>query len=55
MPTYIFVTGADEIYISKWFGFKYFDFMSNKDDTGITKEGGIDNVTPLFMFIFKIS
>ncbi|CAG4981790.1 unnamed protein product [Parnassius apollo] len=35
-------SGADEIYISKWFGFKYFDFMSNKDDTGITKEGGID-------------
>lgn len=52
---YIFVTGADEIYISKWFGFKYFDFMSNKDDTGITQEGGIDNVSPLFMFIFKIS
>ncbi|CAK1592717.1 unnamed protein product [Parnassius mnemosyne] len=48
-------SGADEIYISKWFGFKYFDFMSNKDDTGITKEGGIDIVSPLFMFIFKIS
>lgn len=40
---YIFVTGAYEIYTSKWFGFKYFDFMSNKDDTGITKEGEIDN------------
>ncbi|KAJ8737186.1 hypothetical protein PYW07_000457 [Mythimna separata] len=36
------LTGADKIYISKWFGFKYFDFMSHKDDTGITKEGGIE-------------
>ncbi|KAF5301173.1 hypothetical protein FQR65_LT19276 [Abscondita terminalis] len=31
---------ADEVYISKWFGYPYFDFMKNKNEPGDTQ--GID-------------
>ncbi|KAF5307554.1 hypothetical protein FQR65_LT18401 [Abscondita terminalis] len=31
-------SGADEVYISKWFGYPYFDFMKNKNEPGDTQD-----------------